>query len=277
MTRVGLVGLGVMGTAVAARLGELGWEVVTASRSIGITPAEAVAKLGTQAVVLTTLPGGREVREVVFGEHGLLSGKSRLTLVDLSTCAPEDARSLARRLRSLGHRAVDAPVSGGPGGARAGTLSIMAGGRDDDVAAAGAVLAALGTVVRCGGPGSGQVVKAANQLLVAAGLVAVAESLTLARRCGVDPAVARTALLGGFAASRVLELQGDRMVRRDFATRGSAGLLAKDIGIIRQLAGQTGVRTSVLEAAGTVVDRLTAADPGIDHSAVLTVVEEAVT
>jgi 2-hydroxy-3-oxopropionate reductase len=227
--------------------------------------------------VLVSVSGTAEVDEVVFGPDGLLAGLPagrRLLLMDLSTTDPGAAADRHRRLAAAGHAALDVPVSGGPGGARSGTLSIMAGGTPDDLAAAGPLLARLGTVVPCGGPGAGQVAKACNQLVVASTLVAVAEALTLARRSGVDPAVVRDALLGGYAASRVLELQGELMLRRDFTGRGSAALLAKDVGIVQRLAGEAALDTPVLDAAGTVVRRLADRSPGTDHSAVVTIIEE---
>jgi len=295
---VGLVGLGVMGRAVAARLGDVGVDVVATSRTpatraaaaaavgtlqIRRTPAEVAAGLAARAqagplVVLTSLPGGAEVDGAVYGPAGLLTGLPPgrcLLLIDLSTTAPPEAVDLHDRLRGHGHSAVDAPVSGGPAGARAGTLSIMVGGTQDGLRAAEPILAHLGTVVRCGRPGAGQVAKACNQLLVASTLVAVAEALTLARRSGVDPGVVRTALLGGYAASRVLEVQGARMLRADFAGLGRTGLLAKDVQIIRRLAQEAALATPVLTAAGQVIDRLAARDPDTDHCAVITVIEEA--
>ena len=295
--RLGLVGLGNMGRAVAARLADEGVRVIATSRSASTraaavaelgavevrdTPAEVTAALtgpapGDPVLVLTSLPSGAEVAEAVYAEAGLLAGLSpgqRLLLVDLSTTDPADAVRLHHDLRATGHSAVDTPVSGGPTGARTGTLSIMAGAMPDDLSVAEALLARLGTVVHCGGPGAGQIAKACNQLLVAITLVGVAEALTLAQRSGVDPAAVRTALLGGYAGSRVLQLQGELMLRRDFAGRGSAGLLAKDVQIVRRLARTAALGTPVLDAAGQVVERLATRAPDIDHSAVVTIIEE---
>ncbi|MEH1122869.1 NAD(P)-dependent oxidoreductase [Micromonospora sp. CPCC 206061] len=284
---VGLVGLGVMGRAIAARLVAAGFPLVATSRTPATREATAAAVPGLvvlctpadvaaadPVLVLTSLPSGAEVTSVAADLIGGLPPGRSLLLVDLSTTAPAEAADLHERLRAAGHRAVDAPVSGGPTGASTGTLSIMAGAVPGDLEDAELVLAHLGMVVHCGPPGAGQVAKACNQLVVAGTLVAVAEALALARRSGIDPAVVRTALLGGYAASRVLELQGERMLSRDFEGRGKAGLLAKDVGIIRQLAGDAALGTPVLEAAGEVVDRLAARDPDLDHCAVITVIEE---
>jgi len=173
----------------------------------------------------------------------------------------------------LAQRAVDAPVSGGPTAARSGTLSVMAGGEPEDIADAAVVLEALaGRLVVCGGPGTGQVAKACNQLVVTANLVAVAEALVLAASLGADPAQVREALLGGYAASRVLELHGGRMLRRDFSLGGSVRNHVKDIGIVRSLGA--GDATEVFEAAARALEQL--ADQGggdLDHSAVVQIVE----
>ncbi|GAA4689612.1 dehydrogenase [Phytohabitans rumicis] len=278
-----------MGRAVAARLAEAGVPVIATSRTPATRDAAAAAVpqlaiRGTPAqvaaagpvLVLTSLPSGAEVAQVAADLVGGLPPGRSLLLVDLSTTAPGEAAELHARLGAGGHAAIDAPVSGGPTGARAGTLSIMAGATVDALRAAAPVLAHLGTVVHCGPPGAGQVAKACNQLVVAGTLVAVAEALALARRSGVDPALVRSALLGGYAASRVLELQGGRMLRGDFAGQGKAGLLAKDVRIVRELAGDAALATPVLDAAGRVVDRLAARAPDIDHCAVITVIEETV-
>jgi len=173
----------------------------------------------------------------------------------------------------LAQRAVDAPVSGGPTAARSGTLSVMAGGEPEDIADAAVVLEALaGRLVVCGGPGTGQVAKACNQLVVTANLVAVVEALVLAASLGADPAQVREALLGGYAASRVLELHGGRMLRRDFSLGGSVRNHVKDIGIVRSLGA--GDATEVFEAAARALEQL--ADQGggyLDHSAVVQIVE----
>ena len=289
-TTVGIVGLGPMGLAIASHLRDAGFTVVGTSRSeatrqtaqaAGVELVAEPRAVGERVlagngasrppIVITSLPAGRQVRDACLGERGLLDGEpdARAVLVDTSTCAPRDAQALTADLRARGWGSVDAPVSGGPTAARAGTLSVMAGGEPEDIADATEVLEALaGRLVVCGGPGTGQVAKACNQLVVTANLVAVAEALVL----GADPAQVREALLGGYAASRILELHGDRMLRRDFSLGGSVRNHVKDIGIVRSLGA--GEATEVFEAAARALEQL--ADQGgsnLDHSAVVQIVE----
>jgi 2-hydroxy-3-oxopropionate reductase len=293
---VGIVGLGPMGLAIALRLRDAGFSAVGTSRSeatrraaeaagIDVVPdvlavAERVRRAQDTSrrpgIVITSLPAGPQVRETCLGTGGLLEarGERRLVLVDTSTCAPRDAQALTADLRARGWGSVDAPVSGGPTAARAAALSVMVGGRADDIADATYVLDRLaGRLVVCGGPGAGQVAKACNQLIVTANLVAVAEALVLASSLGADPARVREALLGGYAASRILELHGDRMLRRDFGLGGSVRNHVKDIAIVRSLRDQDA--TEVFEAAARALEQLEERGGGdLDHSAVVQVVEE---
>jgi 2-hydroxy-3-oxopropionate reductase len=293
---VGIIGLGPMGLAMALRLRDTGFSLVATSRSeatrraaeeagIAVVPTilavadqmrRAADGSGLPGIVITSLPAGPQVREACLGPGGLLAarGDGRVVLVDTSTCAPRDAQALTVDLRARGWGSVDAPVSGGPTAARAGTLSVMAGGEPEDIAHARRVLDSLaGRLVVCGGPGAGQVAKACNQLIVTANLVAVAEALVLASSLGADPARVREALLGGYAASRILELHGDRMLRGDFALGGSVRNHVKDIGIVRSLRGQDA--TEVFEAAARALEELEQRGGGdLDHSAVVQVVEE---
>ncbi len=288
---IGIIGLGTMGSAMARRFAEQGTPVVATSRSqssrdavaaaegvdVVRSPRELVAALAERStgdlVVLTSLPSGPQVTAVadaVLAAAAWAAADRRLVLVDSSTCAPTDARALAHRFAISGHAFVDAPVSGGPTGARDGTLSIIVGADDGQFAQVAAALAAIaGRVVHCGPSGCGQVTKAANQLIVACTVEAVAEALTLAARNGVDPATARTALLGGYAASRVLELQGERMVTGNFTPGGTVALLAKDIRIVQALATVAGLATPGLDAAAAQVRKLAETDPEIDHSALV--------
>ncbi len=295
---VGVIGLGPMGAAIALRLDEAGFEVVGTSRSAGtrtsaaargIAVVDDVPALGTRLregangrtpVVLLSLPSGPQVREALLGDGGLLHDGDEFVVIDTSTCDPADARALAEE--AAGHAVVDAPVSGGPEAARAGELSVMTGGRESDLAAADEVLRALsGRLTPCGGPGAGQIAKACNQLVVTANIAAVAEALVTASSLGADPAAVREALLGGYAGSRVLEVHGERMLRRDFEPGGAARTHLKDIGIIRQLTEDpTADRTvdnTVFEAAARVMQELV--DSGgaeLDHSAAVKVIERRV-
>jgi 2-hydroxy-3-oxopropionate reductase len=300
MDTVGLIGLGPMGLPMALALQEAGFRVTATSRSARTRDAataqgvesvvDSVAKVAREAgrtaertgdvpVVLTSLPAGPQVRaEILDNAMAEIEG-TQAVFVDTSTTAPADARELARELADRGCGLVDAPVSGGPTGARAGSLSVMVGGNADDIEVAEPVLNALaGRLVRCGESGAGQVAKACNQLVVVSTIGTVAESLALAVKAGADPAAVREALLGGYAASRILELHGDRMLRRDFSLGGSARNQVKDIDIIRGVSEGAGSDPAVLEifeAAARVMEQLVADGGGdLDHSAAARVIEE---
>lgn len=288
---VGVLGLGPMGSNLALRLVAAGFDVLGTSRSTrtresaagrGIDVVETPRELGEQArarangatpVLVVSLPAGPEVREALLGDGGAL-GAGDFAIVDTSTCAPHDSRSLAEELHARGLAVVDAPVSGGPTAAREGTLSVMAGGTAGDLAAVDDVLRAFaGQLVVCGGPGAGQVAKACNQLVVTANIAVVAEALVTASALGADPAAVREALLGGYASSRILELHGDRMLRRDFSLGGAARTNLKDVGIIRELTEGV-VDNQVFEAAAQVMQQLVESGGGdLDHSAAVKVVE----
>lgn len=289
---VGVVGLGPMGVHLALRLIDAGFDVLGTSRSArtrdsaaeqGVdvveSPRELGARLleradGTTPALVLSLPAGPEVREALLGDGGVL-GVGEFAVIDTSTCAPHDSRALAEELHGRGLPVVDAPVSGGPTAARAGTLSVMAGGTETDLAAVDDILRAFaGQLVVCGGPGSGQVAKACNQLVVTANIAVVAEALVSASALGADPAAVRTALLGGYANSRILELHGDRMLRRDFSLGGAARTNLKDVGIIRELTEGV-VDNQVFEAAAQVMQELVESGGGdLDHSAAVRIIEQ---
>ena len=297
MTAVGLVGLGHMGTPLAVRLAETGAHVRATSATartrarfaarLAEDSAEVTARVAVVAtapavlaedvdVVLLSVPSGVQGTAVVA--ELLAAAPLPRVVVDTSTTSPEHAREMAAACAAAGVGFVDAPVSGGPQGARSGALSVMAGGSDENVAAVRDILGRIGTLLtHCGPVGSGQVAKACNQMLVTVGIAAVAEMLTMARAAGADPAKVREALLGGWAASRVLEVHGDRMLRRDFEPGGTARNHAKDVSIIRSVASAAGAggALEVFEAAARLMDSLAELDPGSDHSGVLRLVEEA--
>jgi 2-hydroxy-3-oxopropionate reductase len=284
---VGIIGLGQMGAPMARVLAGAGWRVV----GWDVVPAgvEAVAGDGVEAapdiaavarsvpIVITSLPDAATVRAVALGEGGLAGAGHHpdLLVVDTSTTTPSDARVLAADLAAQGVSFLDAPVTGGPAGAAAGRLGIMVGGDEAQVARARPVLDTVGsTVVHCGPVGAGQVVKACNQLIVVAALGAVAEALTLAEAAGVDPWQVREVLLSGYAYSPILENQGARMLKRDFAPGGKARLNLKDAVTMAELSRETGVSLPVFEAAAGHIRALAAAGGAdLDHSAVITVIE----
>ncbi|MFN0127217.1 MAG: NAD(P)-dependent oxidoreductase [Verrucomicrobiales bacterium] len=282
--KIGFVGLGHMGRAMVRHLHAAGAEVVVWNRSDG--PAAAAAAHGMQraatpaglareigdGLVCLGLTTSEVVRQVVFGPGGLCEGLDpRALVIDFGTTGVEDTREFARRVPWL-----DAPVSGGQVGAEAATLTIMAGGTENAFQRALPVLQVLGNRITHLGPtGSGQVTKLANQLIVAQTIDAVAQALRLAELAGVDPARVREALLGGFAESRILQIHGDRMIRRDFAPGGRAELQLKDVRLICQLAETVGLDSPTLRNSLAQWERfvLTHGHGALDHAGLIRLYE----
>lgn len=251
--RVGFIGLGIMGRPMARNILRAGFPLVVQSRSPG--PVEELAAAGARAagdpaevaatsdVAIVMVPDTADVEAVLDGPRGLLAGAHPgLIVVDMGTHDPSAMAALAERCAEVGADLLDAPVSGGEVGAREATLSIMVGGFESALERARPVLAAMGSrIVHIGGTGAGMVAKACNQLVVGSTIEAVAEALTLARAVGVDAARVRDALLGGFAASRVLEVHGLRMLERDFTPGGRVAIHEKDARIILETARRAGV------------------------------------
>jgi 2-hydroxy-3-oxopropionate reductase len=228
-----------MGSRQARRLLEAGWALTAWNRSR--EKADALAPLGARVsdrpadavrnaeFVVLMLENGRIVSDVLF-EQGVAEALSADSIVvDMSSTNPSEAQDHARRLSERGVHYIDAPVSGGTVGADQGTLAIMAGGEAAAFARVEAMLRAMGRPVLVGPHGAGQLAKLANQIIVGVTIGAVAEALLLAERGGADPAKVREALRGGFAESRVLDLHGQRMVDRDFATKGRSVTHLKDL------------------------------------------------
>lgn len=252
MSNVGFIGLGVMGKPMAANLMKGGHALLLHSRS-GV-PAELTAAGGTACasarevgeradVVVTMLPDTPDVEQVLFGAAGVAEGLSPGKLViDMSSISPTATRAFAERIRPLGCEYVDAPVSGGAIGARDGSLSIMVGGTEVAFARARPLLQLMGkNITLVGESGAGQTCKAANQIVVALTIEAVAEALVFASKAGADPAKVRQALLGGFASSRILEVHGERMLRRTFEPGFRIELHQKDLGLALASARELGV------------------------------------
>ena len=236
------------------------------------TAAEVAAAAN---VVVLSLPDAAAVRAVLDGPGGLAEAASGgLTVVDTTTLSPADARDIHQAMASAGIAYLDVPVSGGPQAARDGTLSMMAGGDAAALERARPVLETLGSrVVHCGGVGAGSVAKACNQLIVVATIGAVAEALAIAEGAGVDPAIVREAMLGGWAASPILRLHGERMIQRDWVPGGKARLHLKDIATLAALSSASGVATPVFDAAADYVRALVdAGGADLDHSAVYAIV-----
>lgn len=280
--RVGVVGLGSMGKPIARRLMQSGFTVGVANRSPGAVrelaadgalAAASPRELATACdVVITMVPDGPDVRGVTLGADGLFAGlRAGATAIDMSTIAPAVARELAAEAMQRGIAFLDAPVSGGPEGARVGSLSIMVGGDADALARVEPVLRALGTTIaHCGPSGSGQVAKACNQLVVGLNIAALAEAFVLAERAGVDLHLLAQILGGGLANSRILELRGAAMADGDFAPRGKAAYQKKDLGIVLELARELRLGLPVTALVDQLYTALIAHGGGdLDHTALL--------
>jgi 2-hydroxy-3-oxopropionate reductase len=287
MTTVAVIGLGIMGGPMAANLLAAGYDVVGYNRSSdkveklvsrgGRGAADVAEAVRDADVVLTVLPDSPDVEAVVLGEGGVLdAAKAGTLLIDASTIRPDVSVRLAEAARARGLRAVDAPVSGGEAGAIEGTLSIMVGGTADDVAAARPVLEAVGsTVVHVGPAGSGQTVKAANQLIVAGTIQLVAEALVFLEAHGVDTEAAVEVLAGGLAGNRILDRKAAGMITRQFRPGFRVDLHHKDLGIVTSAAREAGVAIPVGALVAQLMGALRAEGHGsLDHSALLLLVEQ---
>jgi 3-hydroxyisobutyrate dehydrogenase-like beta-hydroxyacid dehydrogenase len=281
ITRVAVLGTGIMGAPMARRLAAAGFEATAWNRdpakaaalaAAGVRPAatarEAVA--GAE-VVICMLSSGEVCDAVLLGEAGAAAAMAPgACLVVMSSIPVETARGQAAACAGLGLAYVDAPVSGGEKGAQEGTLAIMAGGEAETVARLGPVFAPLGRVTHVGPAGAGQLAKLANQMIVAGTICAVAEALLLAERGGADPAQVREALLGGFADSTILRQHGLRMVTGNFAPGGPAKHQVKDTTTARRLAESLGLDLPVLGEVDALFAALVAHGGGdLDHAAAL--------
>ncbi len=247
----GFVGLGVMGRRMAANLLKAGFALRVHDRdraavvdlvALGAADAGSLAGAAEADVVVVMVPDTPDVEAVVFGDGGLASAmRPGAVLVDMSSISPIATRDFAARLAERGIAWLDAPVSGGFQGAEAGTLSIMVGGDAAVLERCRPLLEAMGsTVSHIGEVGAGQVCKVCNQVAVALSIQAVAESLTLAAKCGVDPAKVRTALLGGFATSRAMDLHGQRVLDGNFEAGFRVALQRKDLKLALEAGSATG-------------------------------------
>ncbi|HMW55329.1 MAG: NAD(P)-dependent oxidoreductase [Candidatus Accumulibacter phosphatis] len=284
--RLGFIGLGVMGRPMALHLLQAGHQVaVWARRSASCEPllaagalhcASAAAVAGYAEVVFTMVTAGTDVEHLTLSADGLLAGFAPGSiLVDMSTIAPQTARSLAERLSRSGVDMLDAPVSGGEQGAIAATLAIMVGGKAAVLERVRPLFALLGrSVVHVGEHGAGQVAKVCNQMLMVAAIQAVAEALHLSRAAGADPARVRQALAGGSAGSRVLEVMGGRMVDRDFVAGVEARLHHKDYRIVIGEAYRLGIPLPVAAQVDQQLNALMAMGWGrADTASLLRVLE----
>jgi 2-hydroxy-3-oxopropionate reductase len=242
MSNVGFVGLGIMGKPMALNLIKGGHTLFLHSRSgvpQELTGAGGKACAGPKEVaqqaeiVITMVPDTPDVEKVLFGPNGVAEGLARgKIVVDMSSISPIETKKFAKRINELGSEYIDAPVSGGEVGAKNAALTIMVGGSDAAFAKVKPIFELMGkNITLVGGNGDGQTTKVANQIIVALNIEAVGEALLFAAKAGADPAKVRQALMGGFAASRILEVHGERMIKRTFDPGFRIELHQKDLSL----------------------------------------------
>ena len=250
--KLGFIGLGIMGAPMAGHLLAAGHELFVQSRSGApawllekgakacATPAEVAQH---SDIIITMVPDTPDVELVLFGEQGIAKGLAPgKTVVDMSSISPVETKAFARKIEALGCEYLDAPVSGGDLGARNATLSIMVGGKPEVFEQVKPVFAAMGkNITRVGDSGAGQTCKVANQIVVALTINAVAEGLLFASRAGADPAKVREALMGGLATSRILEVHGERMIKRSVEPGFRIALHQKDLNLALSAAKSLGL------------------------------------
>ncbi len=282
METIGFIGLGLMGKPMAEHLLRAQYALVVHNRSRaavdelvarGAHAANSPREIAEQCVVIfTMLPNPETVVQVI--NEILENAHAETIVVDCSTSHPRLARELAERGAQRGIFVLDAPVSGGQVGAQQATLSIMVGGDENAFARVLPLLQLLGkTIARVGDAGAGQIVKAANQIIVGLTIEAVAEALNFVARAGVDAAQARAVMLGGFASSRILELHGQRMLEKNFAPGGRAETHLKDLNIALDVAQTNGARLPNTERVAEMFQELITRGFGRqDHAALWRVV-----
>ncbi len=284
--KVGFVGLGIMGKPMAKNLIKAGHQLVIYSGSgaadelkgEGAEGADSYKAVAEQCgVVITCLPADPQVEEVYKGEEGLLAGAGEGDLlIDMSTISPLVTKELAREATERGVKTLDAPISGGEPGAIAGELSIMVGGAEEDFERAKPLFEAMGTPVLVGEAGSGQIVKACNQIIVGIVLEGVSEALVLGSKAGVDPAKIIEAVSGGLAGTKVMDQKRDKFLEHDFEPGFRIELHHKDLGIALATAREVGVPLPVTALVDQMLQELQVKGRGdLDHSAVLSVLEDA--
>ncbi len=285
MSKLGFIGLGIMGAPMAAHLIAAGHEVFLTTRSkvpADLLTGQAVAcgsarEVAQKAdIVFLMLPDTPDVATVLFGDEGVAAGLGQgKTVVDMSSISPMETKEFAKKINALGCDYLDAPVSGGEVGAKAGSLTIMVGGPDAAFERVKPLFELMGkNITLVGGNGDGQTCKVANQIIVALNIAAVGEALLFASKAGADPAKVRQALMGGFAASRILEVHGERMIKRTFNPGFRIGLHQKDLSLA--LAGARTLGVALPQTAGAAQLMQVCAANGmqdLDHSALVRALE----
>jgi 2-hydroxy-3-oxopropionate reductase len=285
MSDIGFIGLGVMGRPMAANLLAAGHKLFL--RSAHSVPDDLVKAGGVPCasnkevaqkseIIITMVPDTPQVEDVLFGKDGVGEGLSKgKIVVDMSSISPIATKEFAKRVNALGADYLDAPVSGGEVGAKAASLTIMIGGPQAAFDRVKPIFEKLGkNITLVGGNGDGQTTKVANQIIVALNIEAVAEALLFASKAGADPAKVRQALMGGFAASRILEVHGDRMVKRTFDPGFRIELHQKDLNLALQGAKALGVSLPNTASAQELFNACAAhGGKAWDHSAMVRALE----
>lgn len=284
--KLGFVGLGIMGTPMAGHLIAAGHTVFISTRSkvpdelaqSAATLCASPAEVAKQAdIIITMVPDTPDVEKVLFGEQGIAAGLTQgKIVVDMSSISPIETKVFAQRINALGCEYLDAPVSGGQLGAKGAALTIMVGGSEATFAKVKPVFDLMGkNITLVGGNGAGQVTKVANQIIVALNIEAVAEALVFASKAGADPAKVREALMGGFASSKILEVHGERMIKRTFDPGFRIELHQKDLNLALSSAKALGVSLPNTASAQELFNSCSAyGGKAWDHSAMVKALEK---
>lgn len=284
--KLGFIGLGIMGTPMAGHLLAAGHTLYVNTRSQ--VPQEllnnaaivcsSAAEVASQAdIIITMVPDTADVEKVLFGENGIASGISKgKIVVDMSSISPIASKEFAKKINALGCEYLDAPVSGGQLGAKAATLTIMVGGSEATFAKVKPIFELMGkNITLVGDNGAGQITKVANQIIVALNIEAVAEALVFAAKAGADPAKVREALMGGFASSKILEVHGERMIKRTFDPGFRIELHQKDLNLALGCAKVLGVSLPNTATAQELLNSCSAyGGKAWDHSAMVRALEK---
>jgi 2-hydroxy-3-oxopropionate reductase len=285
MAKVGFIGPGIMGAPMAVNLLRGGHQLFVHARSsvpaplldAGATQCDSAREVAEQSeFIFIMVPDTPDVERVLFGENGVASGLGKgQVVVDMSSISPMATKEFATKINALGSKYLDAPVSGGEVGAKAGTLTIMVGGPKDTFEAVKPFFDLMGkNITLVGENGDGQTTKVANQIIVALNIQAVSEALLFASKAGADPSKVRQALMGGFAASRILEVHGERMIKRTFDPGFRIELHQKDLNLALQGARALGLALPHTASAQELMNTCAANGKSkLDHSALCQAVE----
>ncbi len=281
--KIGFIGLGIMGTPMAQHLLNAQHDLYVRTRSQVPAVLSAATVCATNAdvaraadIIFLMLPDTPDVQSVLFGKDGVSEGLTAgKIVVDMSSISPMDTKQFAQQINALGCEYLDAPVSGGEVGAKAASLTIMVGGSQTTFDTVKPLFELMGkNITLVGGNGDGQTTKVANQIIVALNIAAVGEALLFASKAGADPAKVRSALMGGFAASRILEVHGERMIKRTFDPGFRMALHQKDLGLALNGAKTMGVSLPQTASAAQLMQACAANGWGqMDHSALVKALE----